>query len=124
MAHFAKVVDGTVTQVIVAEQEFIDSGIVGDPTDWIKTSYNTYGGVHYGPDGQPDDGIALRANFAGVGFSYDKDEDVFYASQPYPSWNLKKPEFIWESPTPYPTDGKYYEWNESALAWEKVSTSS
>lgn len=78
MAHFAQVDENDVViQVIVAEQEFIDSGLVGDPASWIQTSYNTRGGIHYGPDGEPDGGIALRGNYASIGGTYDRVNDVF-----------------------------------------------
>ena len=77
MGHFAKVEDGVVIEVIVAEQDFIDSGAVGDPALWIQTSYNTRGNVHYGADGKPDGGVALRKNYAGIGYMYDKDLDAF-----------------------------------------------
>ena len=77
MSHFAQVENGIVTQVIVAEQDFIDTGLVG--TGWIKTSYNTRGGIHYNPvTNEPDGDIALRANYAGVGYTYDSINDVFY----------------------------------------------
>jgi hypothetical protein len=79
MSHFAKVENNIVTQVIVAEQDVIDSGLFGDPKSWIQTSYNTRGGVHYGQDGKPDGGIALRGTFAGIGYSYDAVKDIFIA---------------------------------------------
>ena len=112
MSHFAQVVDGKVVNVIVAEQDVIDSGMFG--TGWVQTSYNTRGNVHYGQDGQPDGGIALRGNYAGLGYTYDND--AFYAPQPYPSWTLSK-DFLWEAPTPMPTDGKMYTWDEPTLSW-------
>jgi hypothetical protein len=106
LSHFAKVENGIVTQVIVAEQDFIDSGVVGH--GWVQTSYNTRGGVHYGQDGQPDGGVALRANYAGIGYTYDQTNDVFYAPQPYPSWTISAPTWLWQAPVPYPNDGKIY----------------
>jgi hypothetical protein len=120
MAHYAKVENGIVTQVIVAEQDFINSGHVGDPNTWVQTSYNTRGNLHYGQDGQPDGGIALRGNYAGIGYTYDATNDVFYAPQPYPSWILNNATWIWETPVAYPTDGKVYTWNESIINWEEV----
>lgn len=121
MSHYAKVENGIVTQVIVAEEDFISTGALGDPANWIKTSYNTRGGVHYGADGQPDGGEALRANYAGIGYIYDKTNDVFHAPQPYPSWTISAPTWIWTAPTPYPTDGKIYTWDEDTKAWvEKI----
>ena len=120
MSHFAQVVNGIVQQVIVAEQDVIDSGMFG--TGWIQTSYNTRGGIHYGPDGQPDGGIALRANYAGIGFIYDSVNDVFYEPQPYPSWVIFAPTWIWQAPVPRPNDGKVYQWNEPTLAWVETPT--
>lgn len=120
MAHFAKVENGKVTQVIVADQEFIDSGAVGSPSQWVQTSYNTRGGVHYGQDGQPDGGVALRANYAGIGYSYDYINDVFIPPKPFPSWTLNNTTWLWEPPTPMPTDGKLYQWDEATKAWNEV----
>jgi len=114
MAHYAKVENGIVTQVIVAEQEFINSGYVGEPTDWVQTSYNTHGNQH--PEGRP-----LRGNYAGIGYTYDSVNDVFYASQPYPSWTLNNTTWTWEAPVAMPTDGKIYKWNESITNWEEVT---
>jgi hypothetical protein len=121
MSHFAKVQNGIVTEVIVAEQDFINSGLVGPASEWVQTSYNTRGGVHYGEDGQPDGGVALRGNYAGIGYTYDSAHDVFYAPQPYPSWTLNNTTWLWESPVPYPTDGKMYEWNEEQRNWVEVN---
>ena len=117
MSHFAKVENGIVTQVIVADQNFIDSGLVGDPSQWVQTSYNTRGGVHYGQDGYPNGGIALRANYAGIGYKYDALNDVFYAPQPFPSWTISAPTWTWTPPTPYPKDGNLYMWDELTLNW-------
>ena len=121
MAHFAKVENGIVTQVIVAEQDVIDSGLFGDPASWIQTSYNTCDGVHYGPDGQPDGGIALRKNYAGIGFKYDSTRDAFIPPKPYTSWKLNEDTCLWEAPVAYPTDGKLYTWNESKKKWDEVT---
>ena len=125
MGHFAKVENGLVTEVIVADQSFIDSGAMGNPTEWIKTSYNTLGGIHYEPNVYPltpsaDQSKALRANYAGVGFTYDSTNDVFYGPQPYPSWIISSPTWIWQAPVPYPTDGKNYVWDEATLSWVEV----
>jgi len=114
MAHYAKIENGIVTQVIVAEQEFINSGYVGEPTDWVQTSYNTHGNQH--PEGRP-----LRGNYAGIGFTYDSANDVFYAPQPYPSWILNNTTWTWETPVTYPKDGKIYKWNESIINWEEIT---
>lgn len=121
MAHFAKVENGIVTQVIVVEQDVIDSGLFGDPSQWIQTSYNTRGNVHYGQDGKPDNGVALRGNFAGIGYTYNKKLDAFYPPQPYPSWVLSPKTINWESPVPYPNDGKKYQWNEDTKSWDVVT---
>jgi len=121
MAHFAKVENGIVTQVIVVEQDVIDSGLFGDPSQWIQTSYNTHGNVHYGQDGKPDNGVALRGNFAGIGYTYNKKLDAFYPPQPYPSWVLSPKTINWESPVPYPDDGKAYQWNEDTKSWDVVT---
>jgi hypothetical protein len=128
MSYFANVptiIDGkgVVVNVISAEQDFIDSGAEGDPSLWWQTSYNTRGNIHYGSDGQPDGGIPLRANYAGIGYTLDTTlvQDgvvgVFYAPQPYPSWVLNIQTYTWEAPVPYPTDGKGYVWDETTQSW-------
>jgi hypothetical protein len=98
MSHFAKVVDGKVTQVIVAEPEFFDTFVDTSPGTWLQTSYNTRGGVHYGPDGEPDGGEALRGNYAGIGFTYDAKNDVFYAPKPADNATLNETTWLWEVP--------------------------
>jgi hypothetical protein len=120
MAHFAKVSDGKVVQVIVAEPEFFDTFVDSSPGEWIQTSYNTRGGVHYGQDGQPDGGVALRGNYAGIGFTYDRTNDVFYPPAPFPSWTLNNTTWTWEAPVAYPSDGKIYRWNEETQNWVEV----
>jgi len=123
MSHFAKVENGTVTQVIVAEQAFIDTGAVGDPSQWIQTSYNTRGNVHYGADGNPDGGEALRGNYAGIGYTYDSANDVFYPSSPYPSWVISAASnWMWTAPVaqPDPVEGSVWIWDETTTSW--VST--
>ena len=114
MSHYAKVVDGKVTQVIVAEADFFDTFVDSSPGEWIQTSYNTYGNQH--PEGRP-----LRGNYAGVGYTYDKQNDVFYAPQPYPSWVLSPITILWEAPVAMPTDGKVYEWDEATTNWIEVT---
>lgn len=121
MAHFAKVESGVVTQVIVAEPEFFDTFVDSTPGEWIQTSYNTRGGVHYGQDGEPDGGVALRKNYAGIGFTYDNTRDAFIPPQPYASWTLNEDSCLWECPVAYPTDGQMYEWNEDAQSWDVVA---
>ena len=120
MSHFAKVENGFVVQVIVAEQDVIDTGIFGH--GWIQTSYNTRGGVHYGADGQPDGGVALRKNYAGIGYSYDEQLDAFIPPQPYPSWVLNGDTCLWQAPVPYPEDGQKYEWDEETIFWKLIET--
>tara|TARA_R100000750_G_C2268987_1_gene66677 strand:+ start:75 stop:437 length:363 start_codon:yes stop_codon:yes gene_type:complete len=120
MAHFAEIDENNIVKrVIVAEQDFIDSGAVGDSSNWIQTSYNTRGGVHYTPNSdEPDGGIALRKNYAGVGYTYDSDKDAFYDLRPYPSWLLNEDSCQWESPVPHPDDDKRYNWNEENQSWD------
>ena len=118
LSHFAKVENGIVTQVIVADQDVIDSGMFG--SGWVQTSYNTRGGVHYGQDNKPDSGVALRKNYAGVGFIYDAGRDVFISPQPYPSWTLNEETCQWTAPTPMPVDDKRYTWDEATLAWVEM----
>jgi hypothetical protein len=108
MAHFAKVENGVVTQVIVAEQDVIDSGIFGHGR--VQTSYNTHGGQH--SEGRP-----LRKNYAGIGYTYDIERDAFIPAKPFPSWLLNEETCLWESPVPYPTDGKIYNWDEATTSW-------
>ena len=116
MAHFAKVENSVVTNVIVADNaQWCEDNLGGT---WVQTSYNTHGGVHYGPDGQPDGGVALYKNYAGIGYNFD---DVgFFAPQPYPSWTLNPETYYWEAPVPYPNDGKEYVWDEATLSWVEV----
>lgn len=113
MSHFAKVFDGKVIQVIVAEQDFFDTFVDTSPGEWIQTSYNTRGGQH--PEGRP-----LRKNYAGIGFTYDRERDAFIPPQPYPSWLLDEETCLWNAPTPMPTDG-IYTWDEPTLSWVEVS---
>lgn len=123
MAHFAKVIDGIVQQVIVAEKQIIDSGIVGDALLWVQTSYNTRNGIYYEPNSDipaQNQSKALRKNFAGIGYTYDKNRDAFIPPQPYPSWVLNEQTCNWDSPIPYPNDGSIYSWNEGTQVWDKV----
>ena len=124
MAHFAQIdSNNTVTQVIVIDQETLNTGHWGDPATWIQTSYNTRGGVHYGQDGQPDGGVALRKNYAGIGFTYDAGRDAFIPPKPFPSWVLNESTCLWEAPVPMPQDGKVYAWNEATQSWDEVPQS-
>jgi hypothetical protein len=114
MAHYAKVENGIVTQVIVAEAEFFDTFVDSSPGEWIQTSYNTQGGVH------SDGGIALRKNYAGIGYTYDLTRDAFIAPQPFPSWTLNEDTCQWEAPVTYPDDDKMYNWDETTTNWKEV----
>ena len=120
MAHFAKVIDGVVQQVIVAEPEFFNTFIDSSPGTWVQTSYNTRGGVHYGQNGEPDGGVALRANYAGIGYIYNAVKDAFHAPQPFSSWTISAPDWIWKAPIPMPEDGKVYLWDEAILNWVEL----
>ena len=120
MAHFAKIENGVVAQVIVAEQDFIDTGAVGH--GWIQTSYNTRGGIHYGQDGQPSGREQLRKNYAGVGFAYDEARDASTPPKPFPSWTLSEDTCLWSAPTPMPTEGGPFAWNEETQAWVATTT--
>ena len=114
MSHFAKVCDGKVVQVIVAEKEFFDTFVDSSPGAWIQTSYNTQGNKH--PEGRP-----LRGNYAGIGYIYDSANDVFYAPQPFASWLLNETTWTWEAPTPYPNDDKLYKWDEATTSWLEIN---
>ena len=133
MSYFAKVPTitngkGIVDNVIAIEQNVVDSGLFGDPSWWWQTSYNTRGGVHYGQDGQPDGGVALRANYASVGYTLDTTivqdgvTGVFYAPQPYPSWTISAPTWEWQAPVPYPSTGGPYTWDEATQSWVLAPT--
>jgi hypothetical protein len=123
MGHFAKVENGIVTQVIVADQDFIDTGAVGDPGTWVQTSYNTQGGKHR------NGGTPLRKNYAGIGYVYDADRDAFYAPQPFASWVMDNDTCYWHPPVQQPegvmptteSEGTYYEWDESIVNWKAVT---
>lgn len=121
MGHFAKVVDGKVVQVIVAEPEFFNTFVDSSPGQWLQTSYNTKGGVHYTQDGTPSGGPGLRKNYAGIGYSYDPVRDAFIPPKPYASWLLNDESCLWEPPVAMPTDGKMYTWNEETQAWDLVT---
>ena len=130
MAHYAKVENGTVTKVIVAEPEFFDTFVDDSPGQWIKTSYNMRGGVYYDPStNQPaadqsviaDDEARGRKNYAGIGFTYDASKDAFIPPQPFASWVLDESSCLWDAPITRPTEtqeqidaGSFYQWDESA----------
>jgi hypothetical protein len=114
MAHYAKVQNGLVTQVIVAEPEFFETFVDSSPGEWIQTSYNTRGGVHL------LDGTPLRKNYAGVGFTYDSTKDAFISPKPFTSWILDEETCLWNAPVAKPDDGNNYTWNESTTSWDLV----
>lgn len=120
MAHYAKVVNGYVTQVIVAEPEFIASFQDPEPGDWVETDFYSLGNVHFGQDGQPDGGVALRKNYAGIGYYYDRKRDAFVPPKPFASWVLNEDTCLWDAPVPYPDDGKRYKWDEETVNWIEV----
>ena len=123
MSHFAEIDENNiVTRVIVIDQENIDTGNWGPPDTWIKTSYNTRGGVHYAPNSHtPDGGVALRKNYAGIGFTYDEIRDAFISPKPYTSWTLNDDTCQWDAPVAWPDDGKFYTWDEENTQWEEVT---
>jgi len=114
MAHFAKINNGIVERVIVAEPEFFNTFVDTSPGEWIQTSYNTHGGQH------TQGGTPLRKNYAGVGYAYDSTRDAFIPQQPHASWVIDEETCLWNAPTPYPDDGKVYSWEEEALSWIEV----
>ena len=120
MSHFAEINnDNIVQRVIVADQDFIDSGAVGDANNWIQTSYNTRGGVHYAPNSnEPDGGVALRKNYAGKGYTYDESRDAFIGPKSYASWVLDEDTCQWVAPVDFPDDGELYIWNEETVTWD------
>jgi len=141
MGHYAQVIDGRVVNVIKAEQDFIDrqnqriqeastssstttSTSTSSPTVlagvWIQTSFNTRGGQHYTPNNLivPDDGVAIRGNYAGIGYIYDSENDVFYPPQLYKGWTISTATgWRWTPPQPYPQDGFRYNWDNDTLSW-------
>jgi hypothetical protein len=119
MSHFAKIDDNNIViNVVVAEQEHIDS-LEGR---WVQTSYNTRSGVHYAPNSNdPDGGVALRKNYAGIGYSYDESLDAFIPPKPYASWVLNEDACLWVAPIPdwneYITIHEIVDWNEDTQSW-------
>jgi hypothetical protein len=122
MSHYAKVDQGKVVNIIVAEAEFFNNFVDTSPGTYVQCSYNTRGNVHYGNNGQPDGGVPLRGNYPSIGWTYDSRNDVFYAPQPYPSWTLNTSTWQWQPPVPYPTpvagSATVYQWNESTQSWD------
>jgi hypothetical protein len=124
MAHYAKVNQGLVEKVIVAEDEFFNTFVDSTPGEWIQTSYNTRGGVHYQPNSNTpsdDQSKALRKNFASIGYSYDQTRDAFIPPQPFNSWVLNETTCLWEAPVAYPDDGQAYTWNETDQQWDLIT---
>ena len=115
MAHYAKVVNGIVDKVIVAEAGWIETFVDDSPGEWVQTSYNTNAGIHN------LGGTPLRKNFAGIGDTYDKTRDAFYGSHINASWVLNETTCQWEAPVTYPDDGKVYRWNEETKAWVETT---
>ena len=113
MAHYAKVVSGVVTRVIVADQDFIDNMVEEEAGEWVQTSYNTYGGEHL------NGGTPLRKNFASVGYTYDAAKDAFIPPQTFPSWVLNETSCLWEPPTPIPDNENVYRWDEETTSWQR-----
>ena len=114
MGHFAKVLDGKVIQVIVAEPDFFNTFVDTSAGTWLQTSYNTVGNQHL------LGGTPLRGNYAGLGYTYDHANDVFYAPQPFASWTLDQTDWTWKAPIEMPTDGKQYKWDEPTTSWVEV----
>ena len=113
MSHFAQIDENNiVTQVIVIEQDVVDTGLFGNPNSWIQTSYNTSGGVHL------LGGTPLRKNYAGIGYTYNASRDAFIPPKPFASWTLNEDTCLWEAPTPRPVEeGKIFVWNEETTSW-------
>jgi hypothetical protein len=112
MSHFAQIDENNiVTQVLVIEQDVVDSGLFGNPSSWIQTSYNTHGGVHV------LGGTPLRKNYAGIGYTYDAGRDAFIPPKLYNSWVLNENTCLYEAPIPMPNDGQPYEWDEDTISW-------
>jgi hypothetical protein len=116
MAHYAKIDNNNIViKVIVIDEEIVNSGVFGEPNSWIQTSFNTYGGEH------SLGGTPLRKNYAGLGYTYDKDRDAFIPPKPYPSWILDEDTCQWDPPVEYPTghdaNGPGYDWDEDTTSW-------
>ena len=115
MAHFAQIDENNiVTQVLVIEQDVVDTGLFGEPSSFVQTSYNTHGGVHR------LGGTPLRKNYAGIGYTYDLGRDAFIPPKPFNSWVLNETTCQWDSPVLMPTDDKMYSWDENTLSWVEV----
>jgi hypothetical protein len=131
MAHYAEIDENNfVKRVIVVSNSDEPTEVAGAAFcsnllggKWIKTSYNTRANVHYDQDGTPDGGVALRGNYAGIGYIYDSVNDVFYPPKPYPSWHISgDTNWIWTAPTPMPNTGGPYIWDEANTSWTAATT--
>ena len=100
--YWAKIVDGLVVNVIVANEDFFDTFVDDTPGTWLETKM----------DG------SIRKNYAGIGHTYDQGRDAFYEPQPYPSWILNEDTCTWEASKPMPTDSQSYLWNEANKNWD------
>ena len=113
MAHYAHITNGIVDQVIVIDAETLATGNWGNPSEWIQTSYNTYGNQH--PENRP-----LNKNYAGIGYTWDGTG--FAPAQPYPSWTKNADTYHWSAPTPMPVvEGKRFNWDEPNLSWVEIT---
>jgi hypothetical protein len=116
MAHFAQIDENNiVTRVLVIEQDVVDTGLFGEPSSFVQTSYNTHGGIH------TLGGTPLRKNYAGIGYTYDSGRDAFIPPKPFNSWTLVEDTCLWTAPVVMPTDGKVYSWDEEKLSWKDIS---
>lgn len=121
MSHYAKVFEDRVVWVIRAEPDFFNTFVDSSPGDWLQVSYNTRGNVHYLPNSSvPSGQPALRGNFPSVGWSYDRENDKFYAPQQYASWILNKETWTWEPPFSPPDNTNNWIWNESTQSWDAL----
>lgn len=124
MAHYAKVKQGKVVKVIVADASFFNNFVDDSPGAWVQTSYNTRGGVHYEPNSDTpsaDQSKALRGNYAGIGYTYDNAKDAFIPPKLYDSWILNEDSCLWEAPVEYPNDDNQYTWNEETQTWDLIT---
>ena len=125
MSNFAYVPNivnniGIVEQVLVIEQDVIDTGLFGTPSAFYQTSYNTKGGVYYTPNtNMPavDQSKAFRKNFAGIGYTLDLNRNAYIPPKNYPSWVLNEFSCLWEAPVKMPQDKKFYQWDEATISW-------
>jgi hypothetical protein len=120
MSHWAEIDENNiVTRVLVGDNNQPDEGyqwfIDNLGGTWVKTSYNTYAGIH------KEGGTPFRKNYACAGMTYDEIRDAFIPPKPFESWVLNEETCTWIAQVAYPTDGKIYFWNEEILNWQEVS---